>query len=104
MRGQLDRRYVFGVIQATGNQRLIRVTLKEADQHLHADARNGDGAVTISGPAGRHTQPAAGVLVGLRFGFDSIGESMAFDGGWLDALVAEPPRELTRTDSSFCPA
>ncbi len=67
MRWQLDRRYVFDVIQATGNQRLIGVALKEADQHLHADARNGDGAVTISSPARRHTQPAAGVLVALRF-------------------------------------
>src|SRR5690606_36654580 len=36
----------------------------EGHQHLHADPRDGDGAVTVPGPAGGQTQPAAGFVVG----------------------------------------
>src|SRR5690606_29194460 len=38
-----------------------------ADQYFHADARDGDAAPVVAGPAAGHPQPAAGVGIGLAF-------------------------------------
>src|SRR5690554_2972290 len=65
--GQLVGHQVGAVVQAAGDQWLVRVAFEEADQHFHADARGGDAAPMIAGPAAGHPQPAAGVGVGLAF-------------------------------------
>ena len=62
---QFVGRQVLGVVQATTDQRLVRVAFEEVHQHLHADARDGHGAQGVAGPAAGHAQPAAGLVVGL---------------------------------------
>src|SRR5690606_32383872 len=54
-------------VQTAGDQWLVRVAFEEADQYFHADARDGDAAPVVAGPAAGHPQPAAGVGVGLAF-------------------------------------
>src|SRR5690606_26993398 len=53
--------------QAARDHWLVRVAFEEADQHFHADARDGDAAPVVAGPAAGHPQPAAGMGVGLAF-------------------------------------
>src|SRR5690606_22620322 len=55
---------VFLVIEAASHQRLIGVAFEEGHQHFHADPRDGDAAIAITGPAGADAQPAAGLVVG----------------------------------------
>src|SRR5690554_6561926 len=64
---QLVGHRVGTVVQAAGDQRLVRVAFQKTDQHFHADARDGDAAPVVAGPAAGHPQPAAGVGVGLAF-------------------------------------
>src|SRR5690554_6770980 len=64
---QLTGHRVSAVVQAATDQRLVRVAFEEADQHLHADTRDGDAAPVVAGPAAGHPQPAAGVGIGLTF-------------------------------------
>src|SRR5690554_7070538 len=65
--GQLTGHRVGAVVQTAGDQWLVRVAFEEADQYFHADARDGDAAPVVAGPAAGHPQPAAGVGVGLAF-------------------------------------
>jgi len=58
---------VFLVVQATADQWLVGVAFEKVHQHFHADARDGDGAVAVAGPAGGDPQPAAGLVVTLAF-------------------------------------
>src|SRR5690606_579605 len=67
VRRQVVGHHVFLVVQAAGDQRLVGVAFEEGDQHFHADARDGDAAVHVAGPAGGDAQPAAGMFVGLAF-------------------------------------
>src|SRR5690554_3596384 len=62
---QLVGHRVGAVVQTAGDQGLVGVAFEEADQNLHADARDGDAAPVVAGPAAGHPQPAAGVGVGL---------------------------------------
>src|SRR5690606_16125389 len=55
------------VVQTPGDQWLVRVAFQKTDQHFHADARDGDAAPVVAGPAAGHPQPAAGVGIGLAF-------------------------------------
>src|SRR5690606_35231509 len=64
---QLVGHRVGAVVQTAGDQWLVRVAFEEADQYFHADARDGDAAPVVAGPAAGHPQPAAGVGVGLAF-------------------------------------
>src|SRR5690554_1725191 len=64
---QLTGHRVSAVVQAATDQGLVRVAFEEADQHLHADTRDGDAAPVVAGPAAGHPQPAAGVGIGLAF-------------------------------------
>src|SRR5690554_874177 len=65
--GQLVEHRVGAVVQAAGDQWLVRVAFQKTDQHFHADARDGDAAPVVAGPAAGHPQPAAGVGIGLAF-------------------------------------
>src|SRR5690554_2453432 len=65
--GQLVEHRVGAVVQAAGDQWLVRVAFEEADQYFHADARDGDAAPVVAGPAAGHPQPAARVGIGLAF-------------------------------------
>src|SRR5690554_3882144 len=65
--GQFVGHRVGAVVQAAADQWLVRVAFEEADQHFHADARDGDAAPVVAGPVAGHPQPAAGVGVGLAF-------------------------------------
>src|SRR5690606_28460275 len=67
VRRQLVGHRVGAVVQTAGDQWLVRVAFEEADQYFHADARDGDAAPVVAGPAAGHPQPAAGVGVGLAF-------------------------------------
>src|SRR5690554_3387894 len=64
MLGQLVGHRVGAVVQAAADKWLVRVAFEEADQHFHADARDGDAAPVVAGPAAGHPQPAAGVGIG----------------------------------------
>src|SRR5690554_6089794 len=64
---QLVGHRVGAVVQAAGDQWLVRVAFQKTDQYFHADARDGDAAPVVAGPAAGHPQPAAGVGVGLAF-------------------------------------
>src|SRR5690606_14497450 len=64
---QLVGNRVGAVVQTAGDQWLVRVAFEEADQHFHADARDGDAAPVVAGPVAGHPQPAAGVGIGLTF-------------------------------------
>src|SRR5690554_835886 len=64
---QLTGHRVGTVVQAAADQWLVRVAFQKTDQNLHADARDGDAAPVVAGPAAGHPQPAAGVGVGLTF-------------------------------------
>src|SRR5690554_5250046 len=65
--GQLVGHRVGAVVQTAGDQWLVRVAFQKTDQHFHADARDGDAAPVVAGPAAGHPQPAAGVGIGLTF-------------------------------------
>src|SRR5690606_26434829 len=65
--GQLVGHRVGAVVQAAGDQWLVRVAFQKTDQYFHADARDGDAAPVVAGPAAGHPQPAAGVGIGLAF-------------------------------------
>src|SRR5690606_17686546 len=67
VRGQLVGHRVGAVVQTAGDQWLVRVAFQKTDQYFHADARDGDAAPVVAGPAAGHPQPAAGVGVGLAF-------------------------------------
>src|SRR5690554_6581931 len=67
VRGQLTGHRVGAVVQAAGDQGLVGVAFQKTDQHFHADARDGDAAPVVAGPAAGHPQPATGVGVGLAF-------------------------------------
>src|SRR5690606_13220074 len=67
VRGQLTGHRVGAVVQAAGDQGLVGVAFQKTDQHFHADARDGDAAPVVAGPAAGHPQPAAGVGVDLAF-------------------------------------
>src|SRR5690554_2026497 len=64
---QLVGNRVGTVVQAAGDQWLVRVAFQKTDQYFHADARDGEAAPVVAGPAAGHPQPAAGVGVGLAF-------------------------------------
>src|SRR5690554_6031456 len=64
---QLTGHRVGAVVQTATDQRLIRVAFQKTDQYFHADARDGDAAPVVAGPAAGHPQPAAGVGVGQAF-------------------------------------
>src|SRR5690554_6960656 len=64
---QLTGHRVGAVVQAATDQRLVRVAFQKTDQHFHADARDGDAAPVVAGPAAGHPQPAAGVGIGRAF-------------------------------------
>src|SRR5690606_7728263 len=64
---QLVAHQVGTVVQTATDQGLVRVALQNTDQYFHADARDGDAAPVVAGPAAGHPQPAAGVGVGLAF-------------------------------------
>src|SRR5690606_12515980 len=53
--GQLVGHRVGAVVQAAADQGLIRVAFEEADQHFHADARDGDAAPVVAGPVAGHS-------------------------------------------------
>src|SRR5690554_2115753 len=65
--GQLVGHRVGAVVQTAIDQGLVRVAFQKTDQYFHADARDGDAAPVIAGPAAGHPQPAAGVGIGLAF-------------------------------------
>ncbi|RMU61263.1 Flavin reductase [Pseudomonas savastanoi pv. glycinea] len=67
MRRQVVGRDVFGVVQAAADQWLVRVALQKRHQDFHADPRNGHAAVAITSPAGRHSQPAAALVIAVAF-------------------------------------
>src|SRR5690606_29463791 len=67
VRRQFVGRNMFGVIQAAGDQRLVRIAFEKGDQHFHTDARNGDAAITVAGPAARYAQPATALVVQQAF-------------------------------------
>src|SRR5690606_37176462 len=62
---QVVRDLVGLVVQAAGDQWLVGVAFEKADQHFHADSWNGDAAVAVAGPAAGHSEPAAGLCVGM---------------------------------------
>src|SRR5690554_3765634 len=64
---QLTGHRVDAVVQTAGDQWLVRVAFQKTDQYFHADARDGDAAPVVAGPAAGHPQPAAGVGIGLAF-------------------------------------
>src|SRR5690554_6633828 len=64
---QLVGHRVGTVVQTATDQRLVRVAFQKTDQYFHADARDGDAAPVVAGPAAGHPQPAAGVGIGLAF-------------------------------------
>src|SRR5690554_4070782 len=64
---QLTGHRVGAVVQAATDQGLVGVAFQKTDQHFHADARDGDAAPVVAGPAAGHPQPATGVGVGLAF-------------------------------------
>src|SRR5690554_6736512 len=64
---QLVGNRVGTVVQAAGDQWLVRVAFQKTDQYFHADARDGHAAPVVAGPAAGHPQPAAGVGIGLAF-------------------------------------
>src|SRR5690606_33476494 len=64
---QLVGHRVGTVVQTATDQGLVRVAFQKTDQYFHADARDGDAAPVVAGPAAGHPQPAAGVGVGLTF-------------------------------------
>src|SRR5690606_19692758 len=65
--GQFVGHRVGAVVQAAADQWLVRVAFQKTDQYFHADARDGDAAPVVAGPAAGHPQPAAGVGIGLAF-------------------------------------
>src|SRR5690554_4463868 len=55
VRRQFVGHRVGAVVQAAANQWLVRVAFEEADQHFHADARDGDAAPVVAGPVAGHS-------------------------------------------------
>src|SRR5690554_5346177 len=47
---QLTGHRVGAVVQAAGDQWLVRVAFQKTDQYFHADARDGDAAPVVAGP------------------------------------------------------
>jgi hypothetical protein len=66
VRRQVVRRHLLGVVDAPGDQRLVRIALEEGDDHLLADAGNRDDAPVLAGPVLRDANPAGAVLVRPR--------------------------------------
>src|SRR5262249_37822521 len=58
-------RHLLGVVDAAGDQRLVRIALEEGDDHLLADAGNRHDAPVLAGPVLRDADPARAVLVPL---------------------------------------
>ena len=65
MRRQVVGRLVDPVVDAAGDQRLVRVALQEVDHHFHADPRDEHRAVAVAGPGLGHAHPARAVVVVL---------------------------------------
>src|SRR5262249_17514065 len=63
--GQLVGHELRGVEHATDDDRRVGVALEEADEHLLADARDDDHAISRAGPALAHADPAGAVLIVL---------------------------------------
>ena len=65
--GQFVRRQMHAVVEAAGDQRLIRVALQKGNQHFHAHARQVDRAEALARPVRCNPHPAAGFVVELAF-------------------------------------
>src|SRR4029450_13521731 len=61
--GQGVGRHLFGVVDAAGDDRTVRVALEEVDDHLLADPRVEYHAPVLAGPVLRDADPAGAVLV-----------------------------------------
>src|SRR5688572_1358210 len=62
VRRQRVGRHLLGVVDASGDDRLVGIAFQEVDDDLLADARDGDGAPGLAGPRLRHPDPARAVL------------------------------------------
>ena len=80
---QLVGHPVFAVVEAAGDQRLIRIALQETHQDFHAHPRDGDAAIALARPVGGDAQPATGVVVGLA---EAIPEELHLDPAVLVAV------------------
>ena len=65
--GQRIGRRVEAIDQTTRNHRLVRITLQKRHQYFHADPWHGYCAMTVTGPARSHPQPATAGVVVLAF-------------------------------------
>src|SRR5262249_53736906 len=65
VRRQCVRRHVLGVVHAPGNDGLVRIALDKIDNHLLADAGNGDHSPVLAGPRVGYAHPPGAVLVVL---------------------------------------
>ena len=63
VRGQVVRGHLLRVVNAPGDDRVIRVTADEVDDDLLADARNVDEAPLLARPWLRDANPATAILV-----------------------------------------
>src|SRR5262249_40462812 len=60
---EAERRQLLCVVDAAGDDRLIRITLEEGDDDFLRDARRRDRAPALAGPGMRDANPARAVLV-----------------------------------------
>ena len=60
---QIVGRHLLGVVDAAGDDRLVRIAFEEIDDHLLADARDRDHAPALARPRMRDADPARAVLV-----------------------------------------
>src|SRR5262249_20601781 len=65
--GQVVRRHVLAVVDATDDDRLIGIAFEEGDDDFLADARQVDHPPVLAGPALRDSDPARAVLVAMPF-------------------------------------
>ncbi len=65
VRRQLVGHRLLGVVDPPGDDRPVRVSFEEADDHFLADPRDLDRAPVLPGPGLRDAHPAGAVLVGL---------------------------------------
>src|SRR5262249_37636441 len=63
--GQGEGGHLLGVVDTADDDRPVRVSFEEIDDHLLADARDVHGAPLPAGPGGGHADPAGAVLVPL---------------------------------------
>src|SRR5207245_4175169 len=61
--GQLPRRHVLGIVDATDDDGLIGIAFEEINDDLMPDARNVDYPPILAGPGRRHADPAGAILV-----------------------------------------